>query len=77
MDGDRYATRSNPQAVGDSAPRHQVSCLRPDGHRRTDSETDERKGDAERVLTLIEAKMISGEWVDPDRGCNAQPYQAI
>ncbi len=28
----------------------------------------ERKGDAERALTLIEAKMISGEWTDPDRG---------
>ncbi|GAA1280376.1 putative prophage phiRv2 integrase [Planotetraspora silvatica] len=48
--------------------RYQVSYLGPDGRRRTGSETYERKGDAERALTLIEAKMISGEWTDPDRG---------
>ncbi|MFI7042025.1 tyrosine-type recombinase/integrase [Microbispora rosea] len=48
--------------------RYQVSYLGPDGRRRTGSETYERKGDAERALTLIEAKMISAEWTDPDRG---------
>ncbi|MEV4180986.1 site-specific integrase [Streptosporangium canum] len=48
--------------------RFQASYLGPDGRRRTAPETYERKGDAERALTLIEARMISGEWTDPDRG---------
>ncbi|WP_219601766.1 tyrosine-type recombinase/integrase [Nonomuraea indica] len=48
--------------------RYQISYLAPDGRRRTGLETYERKGDAERALTLIEAKMIAGEWTDPDRG---------
>ncbi|WP_068920976.1 tyrosine-type recombinase/integrase [Planobispora rosea] len=48
--------------------RFQASYLGPDGRRRTSPETYERKSDAERALTLIEARMISGEWTDPDRG---------
>ncbi|OUC84317.1 tyrosine-type recombinase/integrase [Streptosporangium minutum] len=48
--------------------RFQASYLGPDGRRRMAPETYERKGDAERALTLIEARMISGEWTDPDRG---------
>jgi len=32
---------------------------------RSHPETFERKGDAERVLTLIEAQMIGGDWTDP------------
>ena len=35
---------------------------------RTGSETYERKSDAERALTLIEADMMAGEWSDPERG---------
>ena len=31
-------------------------------------DTYERKSDAERALTLIEAQMMAGEWTDPDRG---------
>ncbi len=35
---------------------------------RTGPDTYERKSDAERALTLIEAAMIAGEWTDPARG---------
>ncbi|MEV4175016.1 hypothetical protein [Nonomuraea sp. NPDC049709] len=35
---------------------------------RTGTETYERKSDAERALSLIEAQVIKGEWNDPDRG---------
>ena len=34
---------------------------------RAGPETYERKSDAERALSLIEAQMISGEWADSDR----------
>jgi integrase len=35
---------------------------------RTGPDTYERKSDAERALTLIEAEMMAGEWTDPERG---------
>ena len=35
---------------------------------RTGPDTYERKSDAERALTLIEAAMMAGEWTDPERG---------
>src|SRR6266545_4789461 len=35
--------------------------------RRAVPETFARKGDAERCLALIEAQMVRGEWIDPDR----------
>jgi len=37
----------------------------PDGRMRSHPETFERKGDAERILTLIEAQMVHGDWTDP------------
>lgn len=48
--------------------RHQVRYLGPDGRMRNHPDTFERKGDAERVLSLIEAELIRGEWTDPQRG---------
>ncbi|MDH2426941.1 site-specific integrase [Sphaerisporangium sp. TRM90804] len=48
--------------------RYQASYLAPDGRRCTAPETYDRKGDAERALTLIEAQIISGKWTDPERG---------
>jgi integrase len=35
---------------------------------RSHPQTFDRKGDAERALSLIEAQIISGEWTDPQRG---------
>jgi hypothetical protein len=35
---------------------------------RTGTTTYEKKGDAERALSLIEAQMIKGEWTDPLMG---------
>jgi Site-specific recombinase XerC len=48
--------------------RFQIRYPGPDGRMRTGTETYERKSDAERALTLIEAQMIAGEWTDPERG---------
>ncbi|GLW10337.1 hypothetical protein Misp01_54650 [Microtetraspora sp. NBRC 13810] len=48
--------------------RFQIRYPGPDGRMRTGSETYERKGDAERALSLVEAQIIKGEWTDPDRG---------
>jgi integrase len=48
--------------------RFQASYLGPDGRRRTAPETFERKGDAERWLTLNEAQIFNGDWTDPERG---------
>jgi hypothetical protein len=45
--------------------RYQVRYLGPDGRMRSHPETFVRKGDAERILTLIEAQMIRGDWTDP------------
>lgn len=47
--------------------RYQVRYYGPDGVRRAVPETFERKSDADRCLALIEAQMVRGEWVDPDR----------
>ncbi|SET63063.1 tyrosine-type recombinase/integrase [Nonomuraea wenchangensis] len=48
--------------------RYQIRYLAPDGRMRTGTETYERKSDAERALSLIEAQIIKGEWNDPERG---------
>ena len=48
--------------------RYQIRYPGPDGRLRTGSGTYEKKGDAERALSLVEAQMITGEWVDPQRG---------
>lgn len=48
--------------------RYQVRYPGPDGHLRSQPQTFDRKGDAERALSLIEAQMIAGEWTDPQRG---------
>ena len=47
--------------------RYQIRYPGPDGRMRAGPETYERKSDAERALSLIEAQMISGEWADSDR----------
>ncbi|MGV9385680.1 tyrosine-type recombinase/integrase [Nonomuraea sp. NPDC003707] len=48
--------------------RYQASYLGPDGRRHNAPETYERKGDAERALSLIEAEIVKGDWIDPERG---------
>jgi integrase len=48
--------------------RYQVRYPGPDGRLRSHPLTFDRKGDAERALSLIEAQMIAGEWTDPQRG---------
>jgi integrase len=50
-----------------SSGRYQIRYPGPDGRMCTGPETYERKSDAERALSLIEAQMISGEWADSDR----------
>lgn len=45
--------------------RYQARYLGPDGRMRSHPETFERKSDAERLLALIEAQMIQGDWTDP------------
>ncbi|MEV4112417.1 site-specific integrase [Nonomuraea sp. NPDC049695] len=47
--------------------RYQIRYPGPDGRMRTGEETYERKGDADRALTLIEGKILSGTWTDPER----------
>ncbi len=47
--------------------RYQIRYPGPDGRMRTGPDTYERKSDAERALSLIEAQLISGEWTDSDR----------
>jgi integrase len=47
--------------------RYQIRYPGPDGRMRAGPETYERKSDAERALSLVEAQMISGEWADSDR----------
>jgi len=41
---------------------------RPCRRLRSHSQTFDRKGDAERTSSLIEAQIIAGEWTDPQRG---------
>ena len=48
--------------------RYQVRYPGPDGRLRSHPQTFDRKGDAERALSLIEAQIIAGEWTDPQRG---------
>lgn len=48
--------------------RYQIRYPGPDGRMRSGTETYERKSDAERALSLIEAQIIKGEWTDPERG---------
>lgn len=47
--------------------RYQASYLGPDGRRRYADETFERKGDADKALSIIEAQIARGDWTDPDR----------
>ncbi|WP_250214477.1 tyrosine-type recombinase/integrase [Acrocarpospora catenulata] len=47
--------------------RFQIRYPGPDGRMRNGEETFERKGDADRALTLIESQIIAGEWTDPER----------
>jgi hypothetical protein len=57
--------------------RYQIRYPGPDGRMRAGPETYERKSDAERALSLIEAQMISGEWADSDRSkIKLQDYAA-
>lgn len=48
--------------------RYQIRYPGPDGRMRSGQDTYERKSDAERALSLIEAQMMAGEWADPVRG---------
>ncbi|GAA1261995.1 tyrosine-type recombinase/integrase [Oryzihumus leptocrescens] len=48
--------------------RWQVRYRGPDGLLRSAPETFARKSEAERYLTLLETRMINGDWVDPLRG---------
>lgn len=47
--------------------RFQASYLGPDGRRRYAPNTFARKGEAEQFLSLIEAQMLQGQWIDPER----------
>jgi integrase len=47
--------------------RYQVRYPGPDGQPRTAPDTFARKSDAERYLTMMEAQMMRGEWIDPER----------
>ncbi len=48
--------------------RYQVRYPGPDGRLRSHPQTFDRKGDAERALSLIEAQILASEWTDPQRG---------
>jgi integrase len=48
--------------------RYQGSYQGPDGQRRNLPDTFERKADADRALTLVEAQITMGSWTDPERG---------
>jgi integrase len=50
-----------------SSGRYQVRYPGPDGLPRSAPQTFERKSDAERYLSLIEAQMMRGDWTDPAR----------
>jgi hypothetical protein len=47
--------------------RFQIRYPGPDGRIRIGEETYERKGDADRALTLIEGRILAGTWTDPER----------
>lgn len=46
--------------------RYQVTYRDPDGIRRTAGETFRTKRDAERWLSVVEAELLRGEWLNPD-----------
>ncbi|MFD0656048.1 hypothetical protein [Thermocatellispora tengchongensis] len=48
--------------------RYQIRYPGPDGRMRTGTETYERKSDAERALSLIEAQIIKGSGPTPSAG---------
>ncbi|TNH30652.1 site-specific integrase [Micromonospora orduensis] len=47
--------------------RYQVRYPGPDGRQRTATDTFARKSDADRYLSMVEAQMMRGEWIDPER----------
>jgi integrase len=47
--------------------RYQARYPGPDGQLRSAPQTFERKSEAERYLSLVEAQMMRGEWIDPER----------
>jgi integrase len=47
--------------------RYQVRYPGPDGRQRTAPDTFARKSDADRYLLMVEAQMMRGEWIDPER----------
>src|SRR5262245_16592449 len=47
--------------------RFHASYIGPTGQRHHAPETFERKGDAERWLSLVETQIFSGDWTDPER----------
>jgi hypothetical protein len=47
--------------------RYQVRYPGPDGLPRTAPDKFARKTDADRYLTMVEAQMVRGEWIDPER----------
>jgi integrase len=51
-----------------SSGRWQARYLGPDGRLRSAPQTFARKEEADRWLTLAEAQMIRGEWIDPTHG---------
>jgi hypothetical protein len=64
VDGHRRFGSIRKRASG----RYQVRYPGPDGLLRSAPQTFERLKEAERWLTLVEAQMMRGEWIDPDRG---------
>ena len=48
--------------------RFQIRYPGPDGRTRTAPGTYERKGDADKALSIIEGQMLRGTWTDPERG---------
>jgi hypothetical protein len=48
--------------------RCQASYVGADGIRRPAPDTFERKGDADRWLSDVEAELRRGDWIDPDEG---------
>lgn len=48
--------------------RYQVRYPGPDGVMRSAPQTFARKGEADKFLSLIEAQLTRGEWLDPDKG---------
>ncbi|AVT30917.1 site-specific integrase [Plantactinospora sp. BC1] len=47
--------------------RYQVRYPGPDGRQRNAPDTFARKRDADQYLSMIEAQMMRGEWIDPER----------